>query len=261
MASTKGTSATIAAQSSGRIVVDRPHQEATGRHPASRDAALLGHAAFEEVFGRGDEVGEGVDLVAHAAALVPQAAHLPASSDVRDGEDDPPVEERELGGIEPRVDRRFVSAIAIEESGSREDQVLSVDQTDRDFDVIDLCPDPSLDVLRGVVVRGRGLFDDGLFPGVEIDVDHSPRRQKRFVGEPESGCLVVEVLTDSESIGRLLELDFEAIAFIGDDGEGWIAVPTPGHHQMSGEGEDPSDLAQWVVRYHLGRFGDGAEFE
>ena len=71
MASTNGTSATTAAQSSGRIVVTAPISRPPADTPRAAMRPSWATPAFEQVLGRGDEVREGVDLVAHPAALVP----------------------------------------------------------------------------------------------------------------------------------------------------------------------------------------------
>ncbi len=100
---------------------------------------------------------------------------------------------------------------------------------------------------------GGRLFDDSLLPAVEIDVDHPPGDEERLIGESKCGGFVVEVLADAEAVGRFIEFEIEAGAFIGDDREGGVAVSATRHHQMAGEGEHPSDLGQGIVRDQLGR--------
>ena len=77
----------------GPHVRDRAHEE------AARASALDDEPVFrrdllrdERLRGR-DEVGERVLLLQHLPVVVPLLAHLAAAADVRDGDDDAPVEE------------------------------------------------------------------------------------------------------------------------------------------------------------------------
>ncbi len=51
------------------------------------------------------------------------ATHLPTAPDVRYRKYHAPVEQREQRGVEPRVDRRFVGAVPVEEGWGREGEV------------------------------------------------------------------------------------------------------------------------------------------
>src|SRR5262249_62160585 len=79
----------------GAEVRHRAHEKAPGGTALDHDAILRRPAVLLELLAAGDEIGEGVHLVRHAARLVPGLAEIAAAADVRHREDDAAVEERD----------------------------------------------------------------------------------------------------------------------------------------------------------------------
>jgi len=96
MTSTKGTSATTALKQVRTHVGDGAHEQPAGAASTNGQPVLRRIPLPLEKLRGGDEVGEGVLLLHHLAVVVPLAAHLLAAANVRDGVDDPAVEQREL---------------------------------------------------------------------------------------------------------------------------------------------------------------------
>ena len=77
----------------GTHVDDRAHQQ-TACAAARNDEPIFRRVLLrDQVFGGRDEVGEGIFLQHHLALLVPLLAHFAAAANVRDGEDDAPIEQ------------------------------------------------------------------------------------------------------------------------------------------------------------------------
>jgi len=66
----------------------------------------------------GNEIGEGVEFIAHAASVVPGLAEFAAAANVRDGEDDAAVEKAEAIGTESDGHGDAVAAVPVEEERS-----------------------------------------------------------------------------------------------------------------------------------------------
>src|SRR5262249_41993774 len=84
----------------GAHVGDCAHQQAARGAAFDDDAVARAVLGGDEVLGAGDEVGEGVQLVHHAAGVVPGFAHFAAAADVHEGHDYAAVEERNARGAE-----------------------------------------------------------------------------------------------------------------------------------------------------------------
>ena len=95
--STNGTCAAMRAVVLRRHVGDRAHQQSAGAAAGGEDLVLRDVALRDEELGRVDEIGEGVFLLEQLAVLVPLPAHFLAAADVRDGVDEPAVDQRERG--------------------------------------------------------------------------------------------------------------------------------------------------------------------
>ena len=99
----------------GRHVGDHAHQHAAGRAAVGDDAAAPGVAFPDQELARGDEVGEGVELLLALALRIPAIALVLAAADVGDGEDEAAVDEAEPAGREACRDGDAVGAVAVEE--------------------------------------------------------------------------------------------------------------------------------------------------
>ena len=71
-----------------------------------------------EEFSGGNEIGESVEFIAHAAGVVPGFAEFTAAANVRDGEDDAAVEQAEAIRTESDGHRDAVAAVTVEEERS-----------------------------------------------------------------------------------------------------------------------------------------------
>ena len=97
--STKGTSATSAAEELGRLVGHGADEQAAGRGAPAGQRARRGRCpASSRWRAQAMKSRERVGLVLHPPVLVPGPAHLAAAAHVGDGEDDAAVEEREAVG-------------------------------------------------------------------------------------------------------------------------------------------------------------------
>src|SRR5439155_23136191 len=85
--------------------------------------------------GGSDEVGESVELVAHATGVVPGFAEFASTADVRDGVGDTAVEQAETVRIETDGHGGAVAPVAVEEKrgGAIMGRVLAGDEGDREL--------------------------------------------------------------------------------------------------------------------------------
>src|SRR5262252_4918377 len=91
--STNGTCETTTLNRSGQVG-DGAHEQTSGRAALDGDALARAVLVGHQMLGAGDEVGEGVHLVHHAAGIMPGFAHLAAAANVNVGHDHAPVKER-----------------------------------------------------------------------------------------------------------------------------------------------------------------------
>src|SRR5205085_2716699 len=121
-------------------------EQAAGTAPPDGEAAWTRVAPGDEVLRASDEVVEGVALPQQLAVLVPLPPHLSPTSHVCDREGETSVEQAEAGGVEHRVVRKLIGAIAVEQertmpprrlrhhlpvNGEEAEPVLAVDDRDR----------------------------------------------------------------------------------------------------------------------------------
>ena len=98
----------------------RPHIDYGAEEQTAGAAAFDGDAVWgtvalaNESFDDRDEIGEGVELGAHFAGVVPVVAEFAAAADVSVGEDKAAVEEREAGGAEADGKGVTIGAVAID---------------------------------------------------------------------------------------------------------------------------------------------------
>ena len=88
--------------------VDRAHQEATRRESVRHDAPLAGVTLGNQVFGAGDEVGEGCLLALLEHRTPPLGATLGAAAHVGDGVDPALFHQRDRRRRKLGIDRRAV---------------------------------------------------------------------------------------------------------------------------------------------------------
>ena len=131
--STNGTSATMAANRSGRRLATAPMSSPPALPPrATSDGRRV--ALRDERLGARDEVGERVGLVIEAAVFVPAPAQLAAAAHVRDRAHEAAIEQRDARRAERRVARVLVRAVAGEQRGRAavERDIAPVHDGDRD---------------------------------------------------------------------------------------------------------------------------------
>src|SRR6185503_12988011 len=94
------------------------------------DPPAPGIAFLDQKLARGDEVGEGVELLLALAVGVPAITLVLAAADVGDGEDETAIDEAEPAGREACRHGDAVGAIAVEEErrGAVERRPLLVEQ-------------------------------------------------------------------------------------------------------------------------------------
>ena len=190
-ASTNGTPAWMPRERVGRQVRDRAHQQAAGAAARARRAGpALVQPSATRCARAGDEVGERVALGQHLALLVPVPAQLAAAADVRDGEDDAAVEQREPGHRELRVDarsRRSRSRRAARAPCRRRRRPLRCDERDRHPGaIVGGRPDPVLLVVGRVeVTEHRLLLEQRQRAGRDVVVVHGRRGDQRAVAQPQ----------------------------------------------------------------------------
>ena len=105
-----------------------------------------------------DEIGERVFLFEQLAVIVPFFAQFGAAADVRDGEDETPVEQAQPIGGKSWIDAVAVRAVAVEQQGTRSISLkaLAIDQRNRHFDAIGrFGEDPLGLILRRVVASAH----------------------------------------------------------------------------------------------------------
>src|SRR5581483_5823907 len=162
-----------------------PDQQPAGAATEDRQAPGRGPALLDEVLGAGDEVGEGVHLVAELAGLIPRPAHLAAAPDVADGPHEAPVEEAEAQGREAGVGARLVGPVAVEDAGRRPvaGDALPGHVGDRYPGAVGGGgPQPARLVARRVVAAEDGLLlEERALPGVEVVVEDRLRGDQRGV--------------------------------------------------------------------------------
>src|SRR5205814_6584848 len=102
----------------GAHVGDGAHEQAAGAAALDDKFRFAREFLRDEEFSGGNEIGEGVEFVAHAACIVPGFAEFAAAANVRDGEDDATVEKAEAIRTESDRHRDAVAAVPVEEKRS-----------------------------------------------------------------------------------------------------------------------------------------------
>ena len=167
------------------------------RPPAEPPRAIsrrgAGPALAHQMPGAGGEVGERVRLAEHLAVVVPAAAHLAAAPDVRDGEDEAAVEQRQPADREVGVRGHLVASVAVEDArrASVARCPFPADQGDGDAGAVGGGrPLAVLLVVRGVVPALAGqrehrlALEQGELAGAEVGVVDRVRRGQRGVMQP-----------------------------------------------------------------------------
>ena len=111
----KGNVADDDAEEIGAHVGDGAHEEAAGAAAFGGEDFFGSEFFGDEMAGGSDEIGEGVELVVHAAGVVPGLAEFATAADVGDGEDDAAIEKADAVGAKGNGHGEAVAAVAIEE--------------------------------------------------------------------------------------------------------------------------------------------------
>ena len=82
----------------GTHVGDGAHQQPAGAATLNYQTVAGGVLLFHHMFGAGDEVGEGVYLIHHAAGFAPGFTQFAAAANVRDDIDDAAIEQSQTAG-------------------------------------------------------------------------------------------------------------------------------------------------------------------
>src|SRR5262249_55428855 len=99
-------------------VGDGAHQQAAGAAAFDNQAIRRSITLRDELFGGGDEIGEGVAFVMHSAGVVPGLAEFAATADVGDSEGHATIEKAEAIRVEANRDGDAVAAIAVQQKRS-----------------------------------------------------------------------------------------------------------------------------------------------
>src|SRR5205823_907226 len=88
---------------------------AAGASPHGEQLLRTGETFADEIFGAGNEVGEGIFFLQQLAVLIPLLAKLLAAPDVSDSIDEPPIDQTQAGRRKPSVDAKAVGAVAVKQ--------------------------------------------------------------------------------------------------------------------------------------------------
>src|SRR5262249_7685837 len=135
-------------------VSDGTEKKAAGAATFNDQVVRRGVALGDEMLGGGDEIGECVAFVVHAAGIVPRFAELAAAANVRDGVGDAAIKKTEALRAERNGDGDAIAAVAIQEQrrGSVTRSVTATNQGDGDRSAVGRGGvDAFADVLRWVV--------------------------------------------------------------------------------------------------------------
>jgi len=138
----------------GAEIRDGAHEEAASAPAFDGEVFFGGVTLGDEVFSGGDEVGESVELLFHAAGVVPSLAEFTPATNMGIGIDDAAVEETQTVGAEIDRDGDAVAAVAIKEerSGAVTRSVFVKDNGDGDASAVRRGGVEALgNVLRGIV--------------------------------------------------------------------------------------------------------------
>ena len=89
------------------------HQQPPGAASHGEDAIRVGIVLPNQMFGAGNEVGEGILFLQQLPVLIPPASQLLSSSNVGDCINEAAVEQADAVGIEPGVHTRAVGAVTV----------------------------------------------------------------------------------------------------------------------------------------------------
>src|SRR5882724_13712762 len=126
------------------------------------------------MFGRGDEIGEGIALVVHAAGIVPGFAEFSAAADVGNSVDHAAIEQAQAIRTEVDWHGNAVAAVTIEQQGRFlvAWRVFSIDARDWDARAIGRRGvQPFAAVERSIVAAEyRLLLAQGALPAAHIKI-------------------------------------------------------------------------------------------
>src|SRR5262249_58587704 len=105
-----------AAEGAGPKLGTGAHEHAARRSAMGDDLVGRGPSLLDQVRRGRDEIAERVWLMRKLAFAVPAPAFFGAAAHVRDGIDEPAVDQREPAGAERSRHRHAVSAVAVEEA-------------------------------------------------------------------------------------------------------------------------------------------------
>ena len=187
------------------------------------------------------------------------ARDLAATADMRLGEDDAAIQQRQQGRVEPRIVDRLVGAVAVEQArgGAVERGAAMAGDDDGDAPgglgagtgvgtgagVHHLAH-----VVRRVMAGDLATMAQGALGGGEVDVPPLGGRGERRGDDGDEGCRGVVVATEVQGAARLVRADLEAQATVGlEDADASLAVPALVGDQAVAEGEDIVDALAGLV--------------
>ena len=151
-----------------------------------------------------DEVVEGVGPLRQLALLVPVATEFRAAPDMRDGEDETAVENRDPAGGERWRDGVAVRPVAVEvqRRAAVQRRVFSVHDGDGHRRAVPRRCRDAVGAVQLGVVAARYLADlpDGEIAAVHVVVVHGIRRDHGRVGQPHDVGVVLRVGADSDAV-------------------------------------------------------------
>ena len=188
----------------GGLVHYSAHEFAAGAPAPNRYATRLREALVDEVPGDVDEVVERIGPLRELALLVPVATEFSTAPDMRDGEDESAVENRDPAGGERWRDGVAVRPVAVEvqRRAAVQRRVLPVhDGNGHRRSVPRRCRDAVRAVqIRVVAARYFADLPDGEIAGAHVVVVYGIRRDHGRVRQPDHVGVVLRVGADSDAV-------------------------------------------------------------